>query len=79
MTEKNDTKTKISNTVKTRDKIPWIIAWIIGGIIFVTWFFNLDYLWKGKQSVDSFMQSIQEAGQGIGEGFKDFGNAMQGE
>lgn len=62
-----------------RDKIPWIIAWIIGGIIFVTWFFNLDYLWKGKQSADTFIQSIQEAVHDIGKGFKEFGKVMQGQ
>ncbi|MDA2935829.1 hypothetical protein MYX06_01230 [Patescibacteria group bacterium AH-259-L05] len=60
-----------------KDKIPWYLAWIIGIIIFVTWFFNLDYLWKGKQSADSFMISIKEAISEVLKGFKETGQALQ--
>ncbi|MDA2922623.1 hypothetical protein MYX07_05165 [Patescibacteria group bacterium AH-259-L07] len=60
-----------------KDKIPWYLAWIIGIIIFITWFFNLDYLWKGKQSADSFIQSIKEAASEVVKGFEETGQALQ--
>lgn len=61
----------------SKDKIPWVIAWGIGILIFVTWFFNLDYLWKGKQDADSFIRSIKQAASEVVKGLKETGEALK--
>lgn len=68
---------KRSEFMFKKEKVPWMIAWIIGIIIFITWFFNLDYLWKGKQSADSFVETIKQAVSDVARGFEETGQALQ--